>query len=321
MVYETFLHQIKDTLTQRLGPDLMIRLQRIPKNNGLVLDGLCIGKKGELISPAIYLNPYYEKYLSGIPLEEIFQEISALYQENQTLPGIEPEDLSCFQNLRNKIVYKLVNADSNRTMLESLPHIPFLDLAVVFYLLLDETETEQVTALIHNEHCSSWNLSVEELYQLAKENTSKLLPARIESIQEMMSEFAIGNSVPDGSRMYANELPGESPPLIPLYVLTNRRGINGSCCLIYHDVLKEFAELMENDIIIIPSSIHEVLLIPDADDLSYEDLGAMVLSVNQNEVPLEDRLSNQVYLYSKSKGQFSTVSASAVPVGEEYVTP
>ena len=73
--------------------------------------------------------------------------------------------------------------------------------------------------------------------------------------------------------------------------------------MLYPDTLKDFAELFETDLIVLPSSIHEVLLLPDSGDRLYEELGLIVASINRTEVEAEERLSNQVYLYSRSMGR------------------
>ncbi len=94
-----------------------------------------------------------------------------------------------------------------------------------------------------------------------------------------------------------------SPDASPLYVLTNSSGICGACALLYPDQLKNFADMLESDLVILPSSIHEVLLVPYDDHISFDELAHMVSHINRAEVPVEDRLSDQVYLYSRALDQ------------------
>ena len=101
----------------------------------------------------------------------------------------------------------------------------------------------------------------------------------------------------------------------PLYVLSNINGLYGAGCIIYQDVLKNFADTLDRDLIILPSSIHEVLITPDLSGTSYEDLSYMVTSINRQEVPMEDQLSNQVYLYTRADDQLRIVSHAAKTVG------
>lgn len=306
MVYNTFMTTVKETLQSRLGGDYGVIIQKIPKNNGTMLDGLCISKVSDRVAPTIYLNAYYEHFLDGISFEEILEEILDVYQNHTGLPTIHPDQLSHFENLRDKVVYKLIHTDSNVELLKSLPSVPYLDLSIVFYLFLEESEYGHMTALIHKSHMVSWDITTEELYQLASENTPRLLPADLKNMVDVMKEIAMEQLGDHYREEFLHELlikEGQSP----LFVLTNRSGLNGACALLYENELKNFADLLEQELVILPSSIHEVLLIPYDDDLCFDELSEMVSHINHTEVPIEDQLSNQVYLYSRALNQVSIV--------------
>lgn len=312
MVYNTFLTTIKEALQTRLGDGYGVVIQKIPKNNGTMLDGLCISKTSDRVAPTIYLRAYYEHLLEGTSLEEILEEILDVYQHRTGLPQIHPDLLNHFEHLRKKVVYKLIHTDSNRELLKSLPSIPYLDLSIVFYLFLEENEYGHMTALIHKNHMVSWNTTTEELYRLASDNTPKLLPADLKSMAEVMREIAMEQLGEDYQEDFIQELlfkEGQSP----LFVLTNRSGLNGACAILYKNQLKNFADMLGQELVILPSSIHEVLLIPYDDDLCFDELSEMVTHINRTEVPTEDQLSNQVYLYSRSLNQVSIVPVAARP--------
>lgn len=101
-----------------------------------------------------------------------------------------------------------------------------------------------------------------------------------------------------------------SDDVSPLYVLSNTNGLYGASCMIYQDVLKDFADRIQADIVLLPSSVHEVLLTPKLPETSYEDLSSMVTSINRQEVSLEEQLSNQVYLFSREEGKLKIVSSA-----------
>ena len=84
--------------------------------------------------------------------------------------------------------------------------------------------------------------------------------------------------------------------------------------MLYRDIIKDFADQEEADVIILPSSIHEVLLLPDDGDISYNEMSRLVAHINQTEVPKEDRLSNQVYFYSRQNQSLTLASSSAIPI-------
>lgn len=289
MVYETFLEDIKASVQQKLGRHLTVTLEQVLKNNGLLLDGLSIVSPGSPFVPTIYLNDYYKEAEKGLSLTTIVDRILVLYKEQTFSPANLCNDLQSFESIKDNVSFKLLNAADNEILLSDVPHYIFLDLAIVFYLMVSECKKGQMTALIHHSHLEMWNVKKEVLLPLAKHNTPLLFPVQIVSIENALMDLSGGEACivfPD-------------PPPVSLHVLTNQNGINGAVCMLYENVLKNFAARMNDDIIIIPSSIHEVLLTPMKKALSYEDLNEMISLINQSEVPPEDRLSDHIYHYSK----------------------
>lgn len=306
MEYNQFLLKIQLEVQKQLGNGFHVRVQRVVKNNDTLLDGLIIRKEQEQLAPTIYLNPYFEdfKRQPDMGVQEIISRILCVYKQSEAVSfkNGKLEELDEFRHLRKSVVYKLINRESNQELLKEVPYVEFLDLAIVFYLILEETRNGQMTALIHTSHMTSWGTTKEELYQLAKKNTPELLPVRIKTMKEVLKNLLKENmwDIGEDDDEMMDELLGEER--IPIYVLTNERQVNGACCLLYEDCFSKFAKEQEADLIILPSSIHETLLIPEREETSYEELSSMVTEINQNEVPEEDRLSNQIYRYSRSLG-------------------
>lgn len=312
MVYETFQTKLTEKLTQLFGPDYLLLVQKIPKNNGVMQDGLCISRKNSPIAPAVYLNSYYELYQAGISIDEISEEIYLLYSQDCGLSYLDFSIINDFSKLRDKIACKLIHTDFNRELLKDIPSVPYLDLSIIFYLYLEENESGQMTALIHNHHMVQWNTSLEELYRLALENTPVLFPPDLKSMSQIMRDITNQNTNDRELDDFAKDLP-KSQSLSPLYVLTNSSGINGASAILYPHVLRDFSRQLKQDLVIIPSSIHEVLLVPYDGHLSLDKLTDMVNQVNQTEVPIEEHLSNHVYYYSGEADQVLILQDSSAP--------
>lgn len=318
MIYETFLTTIHSLVQEKLEGRAEVSLRRVLKNNGLLLDGLSISSPSSAFSPTVYLNSYYDEEEEGLSLPVIAEQILLLYEEENGLPAELAQQLKDFEKIRNRIAYKLINADDNAVLLSEVPHFRYLDLAVVFYIIVSESDDGQMTALIHNEHLGMWNVTREDLSDFAEKNMATLLPCRITPIEDAI--LAIDEEELPGG---VYELSGEETDIFPvdLYVLSNERGINGAACLLYRDVLKNFAEQVGDDLVILPSSIHEVLLAPSKKALSYNELNEMIYYINRSEVPMEDRLSDHIYYYSREQNcicpptHFS--SSSSEPGGTE----
>lgn len=291
MIYETFLTTIHSLVQEKLEGRAEVSLRRVLKNNGLLLDGLSISSPSSAFSPTVYLNSYYDEEEEGLSLPVIAEQILLLYEEENGLPSELAQQLKDFEKIRDRIAYKLINAEDNAVLLSEVPHFRYLDLAVVFYIIVTENDDGQMTALIHDEHLSMWNVTREDLSDLAEKNMASLLPCRITPIEDAI--LSLEEEVPLD----------EETSLFPvdLYVLSNERGINGAACLLYKDVLKNFAEQVGDDLVILPSSIHEVLLAPSEKALSYDELNEMIYYINRSEVPMEDRLSDHIYYYSREQ--------------------
>lgn len=301
MVYEQFLTALKERMECALGPEYKLALHRIPRNNGLMLDGLCIMKKDSSIAPSIYLNTCYQQFLSGMPLEDIVYELLELYNSSRTPPGLDLQELTLYEAVKDRIAFRLVHAKANRNILNKVPHICWLDLAVVFFLCISQDNSGIITAAICNEHLNIWNISKEDLVKQAFTNTPRLFPYTVTSMASLLEHL--------------NQEDTMAGDPAPFSILSNSSGVYGAGCLVYSNVIKNFADTIEQDIIILPSSIHEVLLLADTGNISYGEMTRLITHINNTEVPKTDQLSNEVYIYSRKLDSISMASKpdAAVP--------
>ena len=118
--------------------------EQVQKNNGILLDGICIQTPDEAVSPTIYLNSFYEAYQNGQPLTSIYQEILNLYHRRGPFSALDIQLFQNFSYLKDKIIFRLIHASSNQTLLKTVPHIPYLDLAIVFCIYLTDDSSTQM---------------------------------------------------------------------------------------------------------------------------------------------------------------------------------
>lgn len=317
MNYETFLNTVKSALEERLANDSTVIINRVPKNNGVVLDGLCIKPPSASLVPTIYLNDYYTAFEQGLPMEAVLDDLLSLTQDAPVPADLIGCTLTSPDQYLDRVIYRLVNAPANEALLLDVPHVLFrdLELALIFYVYLEGNESGHFFSLIHNSQTLRWSLSTELLYKAACANTPRLLPPAVTPLSEVLKDFlrdSLGQDTDEALIASLAEMPADS---FELYVLSNTDGNNGSCCLFYDSIIKDFADLMDSDLIILPSSIHEVLLTPDRGVISYETLYETVLAVNQEELPPSDRLSNHIYRYRREEGQISIALRSPLRIG------
>lgn len=293
MTYQEFKQNIIQAITESLGSAYRIALQDIIKNNDTHLDGLTILSENSNISPTIYLNYYYEQYLAGKSLPFICADILRSYHENVPKENIDISFFTDFAKVKERIIFKLVNYERNKELLAKVPHVRYLDLALVFSCYVSDFTEGHATILIHHHHLSFWDVSVNELYMLAMDNTPRLLHFQIQNMAEVITELLVEKR---------SELSEDLTP-VPMYVLSNYTKLNGSGCILYKNLLSDFSARINSDFYILPSSVHEVLLIPSNYASSAAELTAMVQEINATQLSREEILSDHVYLYSRHSGK------------------
>ena len=135
-----------------------------------------------------------------------------------------------FEDVKSRIVFKLINTERNKALLEDIPHIEFLDLSIVFQCLVLQEEFGLCSILIHNVHLKLWDVTKEELYQAAKENTPKLMPFQIKSMQQVLFEI-IKKENPEAYS--SDDCPEQYINHIPMFVLSNKHKVEGASCILY----------------------------------------------------------------------------------------
>lgn len=301
MKMETFAEMICTEVGRALGRKAGVEVREVRKNNGVILHGLMARKQGCNVSPTISLDTYLEAYESGADLESIVRSILDIFQKSGSRESVDMEFFKTFERVRDRICYRLIGRKGNEALLEEIPYIEFLDLAVCFYYAYDG-ELGDGTVLIYNSHMEMWGSNVMELLALSKRNTPRIRPWECCGLQEIVKELieaeGMGNDteVPEG---ILEAVCGD----VPMMILTNTIRIHGAACMLYPGVLKKMAQRIGKDFFIFPSSIHEVILLPDTGKESSEALKEMIRNVNSTKVAPEEVLSDTLYRYDSSQGR------------------
>lgn len=291
---DEFVEQVKNEIGYRYK-DSTVKISKVTKNNGIVLNGLMIMKDVN-ISPTIYLEYFYSQYKAGKGINEVIDEIVECYEKNKIQSDVDMSFFFEYEKVKERITFKLVNYEKNRELLKHIPHFRYLDLAIIFHYVLENSEqkpfSEIGTILIYNTYMEKWRITKNQLYDIALENTPKIFKHQIISMESVMRE--VSEMLEESSQDAIIE---ES--LFPMYVMTNYRRMYGANCILYPDLLKGFAERVRHNLYIIPSSIHEVILIPDFEGISREEIMEMIKSVNDSQLSADEILSYNVYRYSR----------------------
>lgn len=319
MEYNEFLNFMHSRLEEAFSPYAAVTSNKIMKNNGISLDALTFSPINSNISSNVYINDFYYEYREGREVDSILYEIKEIFKNSLNI-SIDIALLEDFSKAKASIAFKLINYKANEEFLSKTPHKKFLDLAIVFYISIKDKDLGNASIVIQNTHMEKWNTDTDTLYMNAFENTRRLLGCEINDMNSLIREFIISDlknisfqysksgSIPDDDMItkLADNIVNDYYIDIdehPIYVLTNDYRHLGACCVLYTDMLSDLAKQHQSDVYILPSSIHEVILIPSAKSLSIDHLRLMVREVNRTEVSKLDVLSNNVYRYSLAENR------------------
>ena len=248
------------------------------------------------LSPTIYLDEMYELYTKCDNLPEVMGKIAESFNDGIKY-GDRFEGLGLNRDdVKDKIVFQLINADFNKELIEGVPHRSFKDLEVIYRLVVEKNTEAVRSAIITNELAGSLGLSEQELFDLAVDNTKRINPVKIVSMHDMMKSIMSQQDFPEEA---IDVVMDDMVPENQMYIISNESGMNGAVSMLYEDEMHDLAEKVGDSLYILPSSVHEVLAVPASINDNAEMLADMVYEINMNVLSLEDRLSNQVYFYNK----------------------
>ncbi len=293
MDFNVFVENIVDLLQKRMGENYEIRVTKVMKNNDIQLTGVTMMEKSDHIAPTIYLEGLYEEYQNGIAMEELAEKIIVFNKQQMPDSDLNMDFFQDFEQVKDRIFYKLVSFEKNRKLLEKLPHYRWHDLAIIFYYALAEEKVGRASITIHHRHLEMWGQSVDTLYRVAQGNMRSGKPELLVSMKDLLAEMA-------GLQLGENTY-------IPMYVLTNREKLYGAAALLYSERMKELADKWQSDLLILPSSVHEVLLLPDDGQNEYAFYRQMVEDVNTTQVEPEEVLSYSLYRYRRENAEIEEI--------------
>ena len=295
MSFEKFTENVVKEIRVKMGDAFQIGKREVTKNNNVKLTGIAVMKEGADIGPYIYLDEFYREYESGgMKSDEIVDEVCRLILKHwEDVPDVDISGFCNWETVHGDIYPKLVDAEQNKELLEKIPHRDFLDLAVVYYAIArDHMKEDSGTILIHNGHMEIWGQEEEDLYQTALMNMRADGEADLITIERIV-EHMLGITFP--------EQDGNASKDKDMYILTNHRRRFGAAEILDRKTLRMIADKVGDGFIVLPSSIHETIILPPKDVKKYDGLAKMVREVNDTQVDREERLSYHVYVYSRDE--------------------
>ena len=275
MTYYQFIHAVEEKIKKEVKEERKISVHTNIKNNGVKRTGIMISENGINISPTIYLEEYFQQFKRGYPLELIVKDILSLYEKIRFQNSWkEGEKVKSYDFVKGRVIYRLVNRERNRKLLEDVPY----------------KEYGMASMLVRREHLKMWKVSEEDIYYRACKNTQKLLPYDFSTMRSVIMELLeIGREI--------EEQTGK------MYILSNVMRSYGACAMMYPDLLRKIGEELEENYYILPSSVHETIIVAESEAPGKEELCEMIEEINETQVEEEEVLSNRAYYYECDTGK------------------
>ena len=300
--FEDFKQKITDEIKNYLPEwyqDSTVQINTVQKNNE-ALDSITITSPESNVCPTIYLNSFYEEYKDGKDIESIMDKIADIRVNNEISNDFDVSMITDFDQVKDKIAARLVGLEDNAELLSQRPHETMADIAVTYSVMLGENENGLMSVPITNQLMETWGTTKDELYELALTNMDKLEPSTFRTMNEVLADIMIPKIMEDSGvdRETAEQMVSDMmPPEDKMFVLSNEQKLNGASALLDDKMMDQVAEKIGGDFYILPSSVHEVLIVPADAGMELRDFEAMVQEVNETQVAPQDRLSNHVYQY------------------------
>ena len=297
MQYDEFQQKMIAWMEEHIGGRFVVK--DVLKTNDAMLKGLTQipGEKGISVSPTVYLDDIYERYMNG---EMSFSAAASIVESEYKQYSSQKENMAQVAGyytdwdiVKGKVYMNVVGAKANQQLLQQCPHrIVANDLAEMYRVLVQKGQNGVTSYKIDNNMMNVLHVTPEELHEAALVNTPAFFPAEkksmvdkmIDMMPEDMKEMFKGQL----EEVFGQQLPGN------MYVLTNDVGVNGATTLLYPGMLEKLTAELGNDISILPSSLHEVIICQNG-DITLEELQDMVREVNCTSVGPEEFLSDNVY--------------------------
>lgn len=292
MKFQEFTKEVTKKMEERMGEAYTVEIQQVRKNNDVLLNGITIRAPKSNVVPTIYLEAFYELYENGTEMDEVVEKIHEVYLESIPKTNIDMDFFRDYEKVKDRIVYRLINAEKNTELLKEIPHIPFWDLAICFCYAFWSQELGDGMILIHNNHMEEWGVDHKQLMAMAEINTPKIYPVSFYGIHEVLKQLHV--------QIDLSECEEEQ-----LFVLTNRQRTFGASVILYPNTLSWVAEQMQGDFYILPSSVHEVLILKKEKFQELQKQGMilheMIREINTDQVATEEVLSDYPYFYDASE--------------------
>ncbi len=274
-----------------------VRICEVPKNNGSNRIGLVFDNSMTSVQPCVYIDDLINDIDEGRTcyIDEVVAKVNDRYERaiNDKIVNKEfsTSALSWLttESVYDRVFFNVVGKDANSPQTDAYPHFDFLDMRVLYRIKISDDGNTLITDNLFNH----LKLESDKLKQHAFENTEKMMKYKVSTMGCVLAALSGNNEFKEGE--FSDN---------PMLVVLSDKNVFGATAILYNNCIDNAARLIGSDLYILPSSIHELILVPVGIG-SPDELKMMVTEINNTQVSPEDRLTNSVYRYDRHTKQVS----------------
>ena len=297
MDFKEFVNKLEQDLKDFLSdtsPGAQIRQTPVEKLQAGSYTGISITPADTNVGMNINADQLYAQMQDGRSYEGVLaMALSQVEHGMRDMPAVDIQSITNYETAKNLLCFEVVGTEQNADMLANIPHTDMENMSMVYRLQLDSNAQGTSTILITNAMMEQYGITKDHLHADAMENAPEIRPASFKTMVEVMAEMM---------GMPVEMMPQDMAP--PMYVATNEYKVQGAAVMFYPDFMDQAAKELGGDVFVLPSSVHEVLILPDDGNMSVDELRDMVTTINATEVSAQDRLADSVYHYDAAARVF-----------------
>lgn len=292
--------EVMEYLPEMIRTSMEIGEVEVVKMNDQKLHGLTFRREGSDAAPTLYLEDAYARYESGAEIMDIARELAdtAVLAERGARP---PEiDLS-WDKVKDNLTVRLVEKRRNRDFLRDKPYMSVGNgLAVMVDINMDRTETGDWRIAVNNDIAAQNRYDREELLHTAMENAGRVDPP-------VLFDMSAALFSPIRENLLDRSEPIDPSDVAGMFVLSNESGSFGAAALFAAGMREKVADVIGDSYYVLPSSVHETIIVPQSQGIDEKDLVEMVKQANRSVVEPKDILSDNVYHYDRDSRSLDRV--------------
>lgn len=296
--FEEFCRKLVDTLNAYYAGSYSVTIHKVQKNNGVELNGLTIAKKGASAAATVYMEDFYKEYLQEQSMGQVVAYLINLVSQYD-LSGMNVDFLDDYKSVKNKLFFKILNKEKNRKFMHESPYVEYLNMILIPCCLVMQENGECGLVQTKNIYLDTWGISEDQLIEDTWENARRISKCKFKSAIDIYMDYFKENmpDIPGIEEEMKAFMASYFAARNDILIATNTIEFYGASVIAFPENLEAISQKVGGSFLVLPSSVHEVIIRPMTGRFNSREFSDMVKEVNRDVLDREDVLSDSPYFY------------------------